>query len=73
MLTLESWCLSVTLAVKYHPGLPSLSRIVKTHWRTMTREPRLKEIFPEPPMVAYQQHTNLRALLVRAKLADRSR
>ena len=62
----------VTFAVKYHPSLPSISKIVKTHWRTMTKETRLREIFPEPPMVAYQQHSNLRSLLVRAKLADGS-
>ena len=32
----------VTLAVKYHPALPSMSKIVQTHWRTMVRERRLK-------------------------------
>ena len=58
----------VTFTVKYHPSLPSISRIVKTHWKTMTRETRLREIFPDPPMVAYQQHSNLRSMLVRAKL-----
>ena len=59
----------VTFTIKYHPSLPSLAKIVKTHWRSMTREKRLKEIFPQPPMVAYQQHSNLRSLLVRAKLS----
>ena len=60
----------VTFAVKYHPSLPSISRIVTTHWRTMVKEKRLLEIFPEPPMVAYQQHANLRNLLVKARLAN---
>ena len=57
----------VTLAVKYHPGLPSMSKILQTHWRTMTKEKKLLEIFPEPPMVAYQQHANLRSMLVKAR------
>ena len=60
----------VTFAIKYHPSLPSLATIVKKHWRTMTKEKRLKNIFPEPPMVAYQQHANLKSLLVRAKLSE---
>ena len=60
----------VTFAVKYHPSLPSVANIVKKHWCSMTREKRLKEIFPKPPMVAYQQHSNLRSQLVRAKLPN---
>ena len=63
----------ITLTIKYHPSLPSISNIIKTHWHTMVRETRLKEIFPQPPMVSYKQHSNLRSLLVRAKLADGSK
>ena len=60
----------VTFAVKYHPSLPSVSMVVKKHWRTMVKEKKLLEIFPEPPMVAYKQHANLRSMLVRAKLPN---
>ena len=58
----------VVLAVKYHPALPSFTNILKKHWTTMVKEKRLKEIFPKPPMVAYQQHPNLKSMLVRAKI-----
>ena len=59
----------VVMVVKHHPALPSFSAILRKHWTTMTKEKRLKEIFPQPPMVAYQQPPNLKSLLVRAKIA----
>ena len=34
----------------------------------MTKDPYLKEVFPEPPMVAYRRAKNLRDKLVKAKL-----
>ena len=36
----------------------------------MVNVKRLKEIFPEPPMVAYQQHSNLKSMMARAELPD---
>ena len=33
----------------------------------MTKDPQLKQIFPEPPMLAFKQPLNLRNMLVRAK------
>ena len=32
----------VIFTVMYHPSLPSIAKIVKTHWKTMARESRLK-------------------------------
>ena len=37
------------LVTKFHPNLPSLSKIVHKHWGVMPNEdPRLKRIFPKP-------------------------
>jgi hypothetical protein len=58
----------VILAVKYHPKLPSVSKILVKHWRTMTRDTEAKDTFPKPPMVAYKQPPNLKSVLCRAKL-----
>ena len=55
-------------SVEYHPSLPSISAILKKHWRVMTDDPHLKEIFPLPPMVAYRRPPNLKDKLVRAKV-----
>ena len=38
--------------VTYDPRLPSITGIIQKHWRTMVKYPQLKEVFPEPPLVA---------------------
>ncbi len=58
----------VVLSVKYHPKLPSISKIIVKHWKTMTRDTEAKDTFPKPPMVAYKQPPNLKNILCRARL-----
>ena len=54
---------------KFHPSLPSISKIVRKHWQVMVDDdPRLERIFPTPSVVAYKRGKNLRDLLVRAKV-----
>ena len=60
----------VILAVKYHPKLPSVSKILVKHWKTMTRDNEALDAFPKPPMVAYRQPPNLKSILCRAKLPN---
>ena len=58
------------LVTKFHPNLPSLSKILKKRWQVMTSEdPRLKRIFPKQSVVAYRRGKNLKDLLVRAKVS----
>ena len=55
--------------IQYDPRLPSINNITRKHWRTMTsRDPKLQETFPDPPLVAYKVAPNLRSKLVRAKI-----
>ena len=54
--------------INFDPRLPSIPSIVKKHWRTMAQDPRLKEIFPLPPLVAYKRPPNIRDSLIRAKV-----
>ena len=57
------------LVTTYHPLMPSVSNIVKKHWKVMTDEsPALKKCFDKPSMICYKRHQNLRDMLVRAKL-----
>ena len=45
----------------YDPRLPSVTGIVKKHWRTMvSTDPHLKEVFPLPPLVAYKHPPNIK-------------
>ena len=40
-------------AVTWDPRLPNLPRVQGKHWRSMTlSSPYMKEVFPEPPLVA---------------------
>ena len=60
--------MTVILAVKYHPKLSSVSKILVKHWKTMTRDIEALDAFLKPPMVAYRQPPNLQRLLCKAKL-----
>ena len=53
----------------YDPRLPSVTSIVRKHWRTMTsQDPKMLETFPDPPLVAYKVAPNLKFKLIRAKI-----
>ena len=52
----------------YDPRLPSVTGIVKKHWRTMTQDPRLKEVFPAPPLEAFKRPQNIKEKLIRSKV-----
>ena len=54
--------------VSWDPWLPSVSAITNKHWRTMTQDPLMKEIFPEPPLIAYKRQRNIGDKIIRAKV-----
>ena len=55
--------------VLYDPRMPSVSNIVKKHWRTMvSTDPYLREVFPAPPLIAYKVGRNLGSQLIRARI-----
>ena len=56
-------------ATKFDPRLPSLGGIHVKHWRSMTNQDQyLKEVFPQPPLIAFRRQKNLKDVLVRAKI-----
>ena len=58
--------------ITYHPKLPSISNITKKHWKVMCDDsPKLKRCFPNPPVVAYKRHKNLKDLLIRSKVQSK--
>jgi hypothetical protein len=56
------------LSLQYDPRLPNISIILKNFWKAMTKNPRLKEIFPSPPMITWTRSKNLKDHLIKAKL-----
>ena len=58
----------VIFVLTFNPRLPSISNIMVKHWRTLTKDKKMLEIFPQPPMTAFRQPSNLKTLLCKAKL-----
>ena len=57
------------MVVTYDPRLPAVPALVTKHWRAMCRdEPYLKEVFPNPPLVAYRRQKTTGDKIIRAKL-----
>ena len=56
------------LPIPYDPRFPAVSKILHKHWSVLTRDPRYKRMFPQPPMVSYSRCKNLKDFLVRAKV-----
>ena len=54
----------IVFAVEYDPRLPALSKIVQKHWRSM------KQVFDDPPMIAYGRPSNLRDKLIKASIPE---
>ena len=54
--------------VNFDPRLPAIPAILSKHWRTMTQDPRLKEIFPEPPLVSYKRPQNIKDKMIRSRV-----
>ena len=56
--------------VGYDPMLPSIPKLTKKHWRSMTAEDKyLESVFPEPPLISYRRQRNIRETIIRAKVA----
>ena len=60
----------VVFSIEFNPRLPSLSTILQKHWRSMTLDPWLKEVFKFPPMIAFRRPQNLKDKLIRATLPE---
>ena len=57
-----------TFCLTYYPQLFSTAEILHRHWRSLTSDSLMKDIYPNPPMVAFKQTPNLGCLLTRARL-----
>ena len=53
---------------QYNPSVTNLKHILMEKWRLIESQPKLKEMFKEPPIVPYKRDISLRDILVRAKL-----
>ena len=64
--------LIITLAVMYHPHLPSFCLTIKQHLSILHVSERLQRAFLKPPLIAFCRLKNLKDLLVQASLTSMS-
>jgi hypothetical protein len=48
--------------------LPSVSSYLNKHWKTLTKDPKMTNIFSKSPVVVFKQPSNLKKVLCHAKL-----
>ena len=60
----------VVFALDFNPQLPSVSGIIKSAWRVMSKDPKMKAVFPKPPMVAWRRPKSLKDKLVKTKVPE---
>ena len=53
---------------QYNPSVPNLKHILMEKWLLIELQPKLKEMFKEPPIISYKRGSSLRDILVKAKL-----
>jgi peptide-methionine (R)-S-oxide reductase len=57
------------LVTTFHPLMPSVSKIIKKHWKVMVdNSTEMKNVFKNPSIVAYKRQKNLKDILIRSKL-----
>ena len=54
--------------MQYNPSVPNLKHILMEKWHLIELQPKLKEMFKEPPIISYKRGSSLRDILVKAKL-----
>ena len=53
---------------QFQPSLPNLKNILMDKWHLIQNQPKLREIFKEPPLISYRKGKSLKEMLVKAKL-----
>ena len=49
---------------QYNPSAPNLKHILMEKWHLIESQPKLKEMFKEPPIISYKRGISLRDILV---------
>jgi peptide-methionine (R)-S-oxide reductase len=63
----------VICSLTFNPKLPSISKVLQKHWKTITVDKKMLNTFPKPPMVAFKQPPTLKNILCRAKLPSKQK
>ena len=58
----------IPLVMNYNPRNPEIMQSIKKHWPLLQSSNQCKDLFKDPPIMAYRRPKNLKDFLVRAKL-----
>ena len=53
---------------QYQPSVSPLKEVLMQKWNLIQKQPLLRQIFKEPPIISYKKGKSLKDMLVRAKL-----
>ena len=59
----------IPLVLTFHPLSERIKRILVSNFNILSGDPQTKEIFPQPPLVAYRRDCNVRDTLVHTAVA----
>ena len=60
-----------TMVVTHNPRLPKISSVLQKHFKTLTSDHHMSEIFGKGMQVAYKRYRNVREFVCRAKLYEK--
>ena len=60
----------VPLVATYHPALNSVGKVARRLHPMLTNSEEHREVFPEPPLIAFRRCKNLKDILVRTRLSN---
>ena len=58
------------LTVTYNMTLPDLKTRIDKNWQILQIQPKLKEVFTEPPILAFKRNKNLKDIIGGNKIFD---
>ena len=59
----------IIFPITYHPVNTEVCKVVKHHYKTLSKDQEIGRIFKEPPMIAFRRDRNLKDILVRSTLS----
>jgi hypothetical protein len=60
----------LTFSVPYNTNTTHIGSILHKHWHLIDKDPTLKLLWPEPPLVSYKRNHNIKDRIVHSKLSN---
>jgi hypothetical protein len=60
----------LTFSVPYNTNTTHIGSILRKHWHLIDKDPTLKLLWPEPPVVSYKRNHNIKDRIVHSKLSN---